>query len=213
MSPRTSKQFEAIREEKISLIMDTALELFAGEGFHATTITHIAKHAGISKGLMYNYFSSKEELLTAIIKKSVKEFYDSFDIDKDGFLTEKEFEFFIIRTGQLLREKKMIWRLFFRLLMQNDVREQFIKAFSSQESLINKSQIENDGFSLTDIMKTITEYFIRKKETKEEGYDPILDLNMFVITLKGLSLTYVYSDEYDEVYFEKTIKRIIELFK
>ena len=44
MSPRTPLQFEEIREEKRNLIMDTALEHFAREGFHATTINHIAKH-------------------------------------------------------------------------------------------------------------------------------------------------------------------------
>ena len=43
--------------------MDVALQHFANKGFHATTIYHIAEHAGISKGLMYNYFNSKEELL------------------------------------------------------------------------------------------------------------------------------------------------------
>ena len=53
--------------------MDVALEHFANEGYHATTINHIAKHAGISKGLMYNYFESKEALLKAIIHKSVTE--------------------------------------------------------------------------------------------------------------------------------------------
>ena len=60
MSPRTPQQFEEIREEKMTLIMDIALEHFANEGYHTTTINHIARHAGISKGLMYNYFESKE---------------------------------------------------------------------------------------------------------------------------------------------------------
>ena len=72
MSPRTPKQFEEIREEKKTLIMDVALEHFANEGYHNTTINHIAKHAGISKGLMYNYFESKEELLAEIINRSMR---------------------------------------------------------------------------------------------------------------------------------------------
>ena len=70
MSPRTPKQFMEIREEKKTLIMDVALEHFANEGYFTTTINHIARHAGISKGLMYNYFESKEELLTEIINRS-----------------------------------------------------------------------------------------------------------------------------------------------
>jgi leucyl aminopeptidase len=90
MSPRTPKQFKEIREEKRNLIMDTALEHFASEGYYATTINHIAKHAGISKGLMYNYFESKEALLKAIIQRSVMEVYSYFDIDRDGYLSEEE---------------------------------------------------------------------------------------------------------------------------
>ena len=84
MSPRTPKQFEQMREEKKTLIMDVALEHFAKEGYHNTTITHIAKHAGISKGLMYNYFESKEELLTEIINRSMEGVAKYIDPDKDG---------------------------------------------------------------------------------------------------------------------------------
>ena len=63
MSPRTKQQFEDIREEKRSLIMKVALELFAEEGYHNTSISKIASRAGISKGLLYNYFDSKEDLI------------------------------------------------------------------------------------------------------------------------------------------------------
>jgi AcrR family transcriptional regulator len=66
MSPRTKIQFEEIRESKRRKILDAAVECFATTGFHAVSISDLAKHAGISKGLMYNYFSSKDELLKAI---------------------------------------------------------------------------------------------------------------------------------------------------
>ena len=63
MSPRTSKQVSKIRQEKKELIMEVSLELFAENGFHATSISKIAKKAGISKGLAYNYFESKKDIL------------------------------------------------------------------------------------------------------------------------------------------------------
>jgi AcrR family transcriptional regulator len=113
MSPKSQQQLEGMREEKKALIMDTALQHFANQGFHATTINHIAKHAGISKGLMYNYFKSKEDLLSEIIKKSVSEIYNYFDIDRDGYLSRDEFEFFIRKLSRILRERTF-WRLFFR---------------------------------------------------------------------------------------------------
>ena len=60
MSPRSAKQFKDIRKQKTELIMETALELFAENGFHATSMSQIAKKAGISKGLAYNYFENGE---------------------------------------------------------------------------------------------------------------------------------------------------------
>ena len=84
MSPRSSAQFGEMREEKKTLIMDVALEHFSDYGFHSTTISHLAKHAGISKGLLYNYFKSKEELLAAIINRSLTEIYSSFNPDHDS---------------------------------------------------------------------------------------------------------------------------------
>ncbi len=67
MSPRTNAQFDEIRQRSRQRIMDAALELFGSMGYQATSISKIAKAAGISKGLMYNYFASKHELLEAII--------------------------------------------------------------------------------------------------------------------------------------------------
>ena len=131
MSPRTSEQFAAIREQKTALIMDTSLELFAHKGYFNTTISDIAKKAGISKGLLYNYFESKEALLRAIIQKSVNEVYQYLDIDHDGNLTGKELTYFIRRLDELLKAKRYFWQLFSQLLLQKDVREELIKAYST----------------------------------------------------------------------------------
>jgi len=213
MSPRTSKQYEEIREEKRTLIMDTALEHFANNGYYATTISHIAKHAGISKGLLYNYFESKEALLKAIIHKSIAEVYNYFDIDRDGYLTEEEFEFFIRKADIMLKEKRSFWRLLFQLLMQNDVRDQFQKSFLGTDSLIRSGIEPGENLTAPQIMKIITNYFIRKKRKLGEGYDPLVEVNMFIITLKGYALTSIYTDDSEDENNEKMINRIIELFK
>lgn len=48
-------------------ILKAAMDLFIAKGFHDTTTREITVAAGISKGLMYNYFTSKEAILEAII--------------------------------------------------------------------------------------------------------------------------------------------------
>jgi AcrR family transcriptional regulator len=210
MSPRTPKQYEEIREEKRNLIMETALRYFASEGYHATTINHIAIHAGISKGLLYNYFESKEALLKAIIHKSVNEIYKYLDIDRDGYLSGEEFEFFIRKINVLLKEKRYFWRLLMQLLIQNDAREQFLKAFPESDSLIHPGHEPGDNYYPLQMMKMITDYFLRKKESIGKQYDPDSEINMFLITMIGFAVKSIYSDADDN---DKAINRIIELFK
>jgi AcrR family transcriptional regulator len=212
MSPRTPEQFEEIREEKRTLIMNVALEHFANEGFHKTTINHVARHAGISKGLIYNYFKSKEELLFEIIKRSVDEVFSHFDPDRDGFLTEMEFEFFVRKLALLLREKKSVWRLFFQMMMQKDVREKIPPEFSLMNNTGDPVNHISDMEFLTYIYKLVADYFKRKVSKQVAGYDPDKELEVFLLTLKGFAVTYIFSDVDDEAGFNKTVEVIIEKY-
>ncbi len=132
MSPRSAKQFDDIRLQKKELIMGVALELFAENGYHATSISQIAKKAGISKGLTYNYFESKKDILDELIAHGFNEIYDSFDVNKDGILTKEEFTLFIKKNFQLLRENLKHWKLFFSLMLQPPVTESFAKDYQEK---------------------------------------------------------------------------------
>lgn len=50
-------------------ILNTALQLFADQGYQKTTLREIANRAGISLGLTYRYFSRKEELVAALYEQ------------------------------------------------------------------------------------------------------------------------------------------------
>ncbi len=52
---------------KKQLIMEKALDLFAKQGFEATSVQQITEHCGISKGSFYLSFKSKDELILALI--------------------------------------------------------------------------------------------------------------------------------------------------
>jgi AcrR family transcriptional regulator len=52
-------------------ILDGALIEFLARGFSGARVEDIAKHAGLSKGTVYLYFSSKEEMLKALVRRSV----------------------------------------------------------------------------------------------------------------------------------------------
>jgi hypothetical protein len=58
----------------------------------------------------------------------------------------------------------------------------------------------------------IADYFIRRKERIGAGYDPEIELRMFLITIKGFAVTSIYQDDGDENN-EKVLNRIIEVYK
>jgi AcrR family transcriptional regulator len=121
MSPRTEQQFEVIRETRKREIMDTALELFAKDGFDKTSISKIAIKAGISKGLLYNYFSGKEDLIKTIIFNGLDSLTGYIDPNHDGVLTRDELQYFIEEFFNALEKNHNYWRLYFTLFFQQHV--------------------------------------------------------------------------------------------
>jgi AcrR family transcriptional regulator len=57
-------------EEKRRLILDAAVRVFARKGFHTSRVGDIAEEAGVAHGLLYHYFSSKDELLETIFRET-----------------------------------------------------------------------------------------------------------------------------------------------
>ncbi len=132
MSPRSAKQFDDIRLQKKELIMGAALELFAENGFHGTSISQIAKKAGISKGLTYNYFESKKDILDELITHGFNSVFENFDFNQDGVLTEQEFIQFIKQIFNLLRDNMEHWKLFFSLMLQPQVSKSFSQDYKEK---------------------------------------------------------------------------------
>lgn len=188
--PRTEKQWEEIRENRKSLIMDTALELFANEGYYPTSISKIAKKAGISKGLMYNYFISKEQLIREIIDKGIQDLAITFDRDEDGVLTEMEFQFMINRVFEILQGNIRYWKLYFSLIMQASVH-----------------RLVHEGFAnlVPRLLKTQVHYFEKKGVT-----DPVSEAIFFAAVLDGIAFNYVIDPDHFPV--DKIKHLIIEKF-
>lgn len=63
--PRTPKVVEDRREQ----IIDAAMRVFAQKGFTKSTNKDVAREAGITSGLIYYYFESKEALLKAVLEE------------------------------------------------------------------------------------------------------------------------------------------------
>jgi AcrR family transcriptional regulator len=123
MSPRTKEQYSKIRETSRKHIAEIALQLFAKHGYHATSVSQIAAKAKISKGLLYNYFKNKEDLLKSIIEDGLNEIMKMFVQQDRNAAPQKLLAQLIEFSVEHLKNYPAFWDLFISLLLQHDVQK------------------------------------------------------------------------------------------
>ena len=64
----TVPKFQRRKDDRPAEIAEAALATFAEKGYAATRVDDVARRAGVSKGLLYLYFKTKEELFKAVIR-------------------------------------------------------------------------------------------------------------------------------------------------
>lgn len=79
MEKRYKDAFERASEERKEKILEVGIEEFSSKGYENANINVIAKNAGISIGLMYKYFSTKEDLFVTCIQRGMKILDDAID--------------------------------------------------------------------------------------------------------------------------------------
>ncbi|MDY0315337.1 MAG: TetR/AcrR family transcriptional regulator [Bacteroidales bacterium] len=193
MSPKTADQFEEIRADKRKLILDTALNLFANKGYHASSITMISKKAQISKGLMYNYFESKQALLREIFEDFIRIIMNLMNPDHDDEITTEEMRDFLSFYFKLIEENQVYWKLYFQLSIKKETFEILINDSYSEQ--MQKSQ------------RLIKRYFAERFD------NPDIEISLFTSILKGFALDYLHSNaNYSQEKIEAFKKRMFEMF-
>jgi AcrR family transcriptional regulator len=82
--PRTKEQFEAMRKVTRDKIQSAAMKIFVQKGFGSTNVQEIADLAGISIGLLYRQYRTKEELFSDLVEYAlmgIKNITDLFKQD------------------------------------------------------------------------------------------------------------------------------------
>jgi AcrR family transcriptional regulator len=74
-------RYQRRKEDRPQEITAAALEAFAEKGYAATRVTDVAQRAGVSKGLLYLYFRTKEELFKAVIRSFVSPRIDALKME------------------------------------------------------------------------------------------------------------------------------------
>ena len=82
--PSSAVKRERRKEARPGELLDAALDLFVEKGFAATRAEEVAARAGVSKGTLFLYFQSKEELFKAVVRENIsgrlREWEDEFEL-------------------------------------------------------------------------------------------------------------------------------------
>ena len=91
---------ERRKEARPGELLAAALELFVEKGYAATKAEEVARRAGVSKGTLFLYFSSKEELFKAVVRENIAGRFPEWNA---------EFDVFSGSTAELLRYAMEVW--------------------------------------------------------------------------------------------------------
>jgi AcrR family transcriptional regulator len=174
--PRTPEQYEVIRREKKQMIMDAALELFANNGYTSTSISQIAEKTNTSKGLMYNYFTSKEELLQSIMNLLSDEIIEMIDPNHDDEITEDEALQFFDLYFEMLKKRHEQIKLYYQISFQPQV-----VGYMSEKKInenVNKQQ------------QMIIDFIVKRSHI-----NPMFGVITISSLINGFTLQYVFSPE------------------
>ena len=186
MSPKTVVQNKIIREEKKDLILTTALKIFAEEGYHASSVNKIADKANISKGLIYNYFDSKEDLLNNIISNIMDRYMEKYP-PIDSIPNDSHIEYFIDQSFEFVLEDKARAKLLFSLSSQSTVIE-IMTTITMQKA--------------EPFMKNVMKFFEIKKYDDPEGM-----MHYFFSTLEGIQLHVTLNPQFPIDNVKKILKK------
>jgi AcrR family transcriptional regulator len=127
MAPKVSKEH---REKRRSDLLQSALVCFSEHGYEDTTMDDIVRSAGVSKGMLYTYFSSKEEVFLALISDRTDVFFDQMEsaFEKRSSAWEK-LRYLLHRTTPMHNESRKwisVYLQFFLSTSRHESRSAFM---------------------------------------------------------------------------------------
>jgi AcrR family transcriptional regulator len=109
--PRSPEQFDALRRDSQERLERAALTTFARLGFQRATVRDVAGEAGVSQGLLYHYFRTKDELLVAVFRRGTEDVATALAAARPTGTPEEQFEAFVRTSFRLVDEHRDYWRL------------------------------------------------------------------------------------------------------
>ncbi|AXI07777.1 TetR family transcriptional regulator [Oceanobacillus zhaokaii] len=161
---------------KKQLIMDKALELFAEQGFEATSVQQITEQCGISKGAFYLSFKSKDELISEMI--------DHFMI---GIITN------IDQVVKNTNNEELLYVFYYETFQSFDKHSDFTKVLIKEQThTINKELLLKISYYNSLLERTILSIIesIYGDKIKQTKYDLLYCIKSFTGIYSELKLFY-----------------------
>jgi AcrR family transcriptional regulator len=156
------------------IIVQTALKLFAQNGYDRTPISLIAKTAKVSQGLLYNFFKGKDDLLREIMAIGFEDINRSMTSYQQDATPEQAIEAHIKKTIAIIKQHKQFWTLLHAIRLQGKVSKVLQKQFQETVAFVTASF---------------------QKVFKKLGYkNPELEAILFLAQIDGLVILYLQDE-------------------
>jgi len=197
--PKVSDDY---KERKRESLLESALKCFGEKGFHSTTMDDIVAYSKTSKGLIYNYFKSKEELYLELMQERTKLTFERINehFKNCETATEKISELFKMYREITLTEE---WRHLIRVHMEFWIN-------SARHENLQNIMLDRYKKQYLQFMNEIIEQGKKSGEFKKEIQAELVS-SIFWAYIDGICLHYSVVEE-DELYkqqFKQTEEMIM----
>ncbi len=171
------RRFARMRKESKAAIRRAAMQCFARKGYGNTSMDEIAREAGISKGLIYNYFRSKRQLLEELVEEGISILrHLECRIYESGLSANEMLRHLLEEIFRAAEEQPDYWRLYSLLLLKS---EQF-----------------------PDIQQLVLEFMEQSLQHMEQLFrnlgatEPEREARFFAAALDGLLMHYLFAPQH-----------------
>lgn len=190
-------------------ILNTANQLFYSQGFEHTSIQHIIDQVGIAKGTFYHYFSSKTELLDALIDQLVNSTLEQIEPvleDPNLDALQKLHQFFLRLENWKLENKKFLldilraWYSDDNIVFRTRLEQAQLRSFAQKLALIIEQGNQEGIFSsqhpqetaqislaiMQDVSHRLLEVILFPEKNSEDSIDVLQQVTIYQTSIEKL---------------------------
>ncbi|MFD0586484.1 TetR/AcrR family transcriptional regulator [Paenibacillus sp. GCM10027627] len=174
--PRTKEQFEQMRNATKEKIQTAAIQLFVQKGYGSTNVQEVADLAGISIGLLYRHYKSKEILFNELVDFAISGLEQNTELFESAVSPRAAIEQFVHEVWNDMKTGEQLANLL--LLMS----QSFLERGEASERQTEMTRISDNLF-------LATEKLIKKGQTLGEfrSGEPSEMVTYFYSTIHGLA--------------------------